>query len=144
VIDMAENLISVPWKYRAAKPGFGYAGGFQDILTAYNGLSHRGADKRYHDNQGLLDSQIYRLEELKGLLEADEDKFFKLFNIYSKDKKECFRALKEKIAEWDKTGAWVLINNAEKQNKFYEALKIFEKHAIFAEITEEVWNDILY
>ena len=140
---MAENLLSVPWTYRAAKPGFGYAGGFQDILTAYNGLNHRGADKRYHDNQGLLDSQIYRLEELKGLLEKDEDDFFKLFDIYNKDKKECFRALKDKINEWDDTGAWVLINNAEVENKFYEALKIFEKYAIFAEITEDIWNDML-
>ena len=140
---MAENLISVPWQARAAKPGFGYAGGFQDILTAYNGLSHRGADKRYHDNQGLLDSQIYRLEELKGFLEQDEDKFFELFSIYNKDKKECFKALKAKVAEWDRTGAWVLINSAEEQNKFYEALKIFEKHAIFAEITDDVWNDTL-
>lgn len=140
---MAENLISVPWRYRAAKPGFGYAGGFQDILTAYNGLSHRGADKRYHDNQALLDNQIYRLEELKGLLEQDEDKFFKLFDIYHPDKKECFRMLKQKINEWDQTGAWVLINDASMGNKFYEALKIFEKHAIFAEITEELWDEML-
>ena len=47
---MAKNLVATPWRWRAADPGFGYAGGFQDILTAYNGLNHRGADKRYHDN----------------------------------------------------------------------------------------------
>ena len=44
---MAKNLVATPWRWRAADPGFGYAGGFQDILTAYNGLNHRGADKRY-------------------------------------------------------------------------------------------------
>ena len=47
-------MINTPWKKRSADPGFGYAGGFQDILTAFNGLNHRGADKRYHDNQHLL------------------------------------------------------------------------------------------
>ena len=37
----------------------------------------------------------------------------------------------------------MLINNAEKQNKFYEALTIFERHAIATEITEESWNEML-
>ena len=58
---MAKNLIATPWQERASKPGFGYAGGFQDILTAYNGLAHRGANARYHDNQDLLQEQITHL-----------------------------------------------------------------------------------
>lgn len=51
--------------------------------------------------------------------------------------------LQNKINEWDNTGASILINNAAVGNQFYEALKIFEKHAIFAELTEEVWNDMI-
>jgi hypothetical protein len=47
---MAENLMATPWTERNAAPGFGYAGGTQDILTAYNGLNHRGANIRYADN----------------------------------------------------------------------------------------------
>ena len=66
-----------------------------------------------------------------------------MFDIYSKDKRESFRLLQNKIDEWDGTGAKILINNAEIGNQFYDALKIFEKHAIFAELTEEVWHDVL-
>ena len=140
---MAKNLVATPWRWRAADPGFGYAGGFQDILTAYNGLNHRGADKRYHDNQLLLENQIYHLEELKGLLETDEDNFFKMFGIYHQDKKECFRKLKEKIEEWDKTGAGNLINDASVGNKFYEGLRALQEEAIFAEITPDYWDLLL-
>ena len=100
---MAKNFVATPWEWRAAAPGFGYAGGFQDILTAYNGLNHRGADKRYHDNQALFDNQLSHLEELKGFLEQDEDNFFKMFGIYHKDKRECFQKLKTKVDTVEQT-----------------------------------------
>ena len=67
------NLMAIPWTERDAPPGFGYAGGFQDILTAYNGLNHRGDNVRYHDNQQLLQYQIIHLTNLKKELEEDED-----------------------------------------------------------------------
>jgi hypothetical protein len=50
---MPENLVKTPWKKRSALPGFGYAGGVQDILSAYNGLHHRKAEVRYN-NQVLM------------------------------------------------------------------------------------------
>jgi hypothetical protein len=37
----------IPWTLRNSDPGFGYAGGTQDILTAFNGLHHRNWTNRY-------------------------------------------------------------------------------------------------
>lgn len=49
------NLVGVatPWTLRNDPPGFGYAGGVQDILKAYNGLHHRTSKIRY-DSYELL------------------------------------------------------------------------------------------
>ena len=41
-------MITTPWQERSAYPGFGYAGGVQDILSAYNGLHHRTSQVRYN------------------------------------------------------------------------------------------------
>lgn len=136
--------MGVSWEYRNADPGFGYAGGFQDILTAFNGLNHRGANVRYKDNQALLEEQINHLIELKKRLEEDEGKFFQMFGIQEKNKKECFRALQRKLSEWDATGAGQLINDASIGNTFYIGLEAIKREAVHAEITQEVWDDILY
>jgi hypothetical protein len=60
----------------------------------------------------------------------------------TKTKRECFKELYERIAEWNKTDASLLLNNASVE-KFYEGLGYIERLAIAAEITEENWNYIL-
>ena len=140
---MEEDLITASWKKRNAPPGFGYAGGFQDILTAYNGLNHRGANKRYKDNQDLLQAQIDHLTALKEQLEREEDRFFDIFGIRCDDKKESFAQLKNKIKQWNSTGADKLINDARVGNDFYRILQVFRQQASFAEITDEEWNSLL-
>lgn len=140
---MAENLISIPYTERNAEPGFGYAGGFQDILTAYNGLSHRGADVRYANNQSLLNEQIVYLEQLRDQLRKDEDDFFSLFGISGNNYKERFVLLKNKIKAWDATGADCLVNESGLGNRFYKALEIFRKQAVFDEIPPDEWEYIL-
>jgi hypothetical protein len=96
--NMAENLVGVatPWTIRNASPGFGYAGGVQDILKAYNGLHHRTSKIRY-DSYEMLQEQIIYLRNLKAELEKEEDLFFDMFNIKGQNKKENFKILKEKI-----------------------------------------------
>ena len=142
---MAENLYGTPWQERSTYPGFGYAGGFQDILTAYNGLSHRGANKRYGDSQEMLAAQLTHLYTLKQELENDEDEFFGMFGINSRGtpRKESFQKLQDKVDEWDQTNAGLLINDAAIGNKFYEGLAVIQNLAIAAEITEDDWNSIL-
>jgi hypothetical protein len=49
-------------------------------------------------------------------LEEQEDKFFELFNIKGKNRKESFQKLKDKIEAWNKTGAKALINDSSKNN----------------------------
>ena len=136
------NLMSTPWTERDAAPGFGYTGGFQDILTAYNGLNHRGANVRYHDNQNLLEEQIIHLTKLKQELETDEDKFFEMFGIKGKDKKESFRLLKNKVAAWNKTKANVLLNDRTSA-EFWDTLSILQKRAAYAETSEAEWTALL-
>lgn len=140
---MTENLISIPYTERNAEPGFGYAGGFQDILTAYNGLNHRGADVRYANNQSLLNEQIIYLEQLRDQLRKDEDDFFSLFGINGNNYKERFTLLKNKIEAWDATGADCLVNESGPGNKFYKALEIFRKQAVFDEIPPDEWEYVL-
>lgn len=143
---MAENLLNTsrtPWQQRAADPGFGYAGGFQNILTAYNGLNHRGANKRYKDNQELFKQQIEHLRELKQVLEEDEDEFFELFGINEKNKRNSFIKLKEKINTWYSYNTDRLITDANKNNEFYKGLRAIQNLAIAAEITEEEWESTL-
>lgn len=139
---MPENLVKTPWEERSALPGFGYAGGVQDILSAYNGLHHRTSKIRY-DSYEMLKEQITYLYSLKAELEKEEDLFFDMFNIRGKDKKENFRLLKEKIKQWNKTGAKCLINDNSVGNKFYTGLQELKRYAVAAEITPQTWNDIL-
>ena len=142
---MAENLMKrmVPYEERKADPGFGYAGGFQDILTAYNGLNHRGANVRYHDNQQLLQDQITHLTNLKKELEEDEDEFFSMFGIRGNNKKESFTKLQNKLEEWDATRAVGFINDSSVGNEFYKALQIAKKWAVFSEIPQQDWDMML-
>lgn len=135
--------MATPWTERNAQPGFGYAGGFQDILTAFNGLNHRGANVRYHDNQALLEEQIQHLESLKKQLEKDEEDFFRMFGIYHKDKKISFQLLKNKIDTWNATGAGQLINDAAVGNTFYVGLEAIRKEAVRAEISPDDWEALL-
>ena len=149
---MAENLLSkspnnrihTPLDERNAAPGFGYAGGFQDILSAYNGLHHRGAKKRWKDNQNLFKEQIEHLTNLKQILEDQEDAFFDLFGIRAEGmtRRDCFKELYGRINEWNDTYASRLLNDASVK-EFYEGLGYIERLAIAAEITEENWNYIL-
>ena len=135
---MAENLMKTPWEERNAAPGFGYAGGTQDILTAYNGLNHRTSQIRYKNNQPLLKHLI----ELKQELEQDEDKFFKMFGIIDKDKKKCFNILKQKVKDWDNTGAKALINDRTVA-EFWNIISIIQRQAAFAETPEAEWSALL-
>lgn len=139
-----DNLVGVatPWTLRNDPPGFGYAGGVQDILKAYNGLHHRTSKIRY-DSYELLQEQITYLRSLKEELEKEEDLFFDMFNIRGKDKKENFRLLKEKIRQWNETGAKCLINDNSVGNEFYIGLQELKQYAVAAEITEQDWDSIL-
>lgn len=137
------NLVSTPWDQRNAKPGFGYAGGTQNILTAFNGLLHRGANVRYANSQILLQEQLQDLYRLKEALEKEEDAFFRLFGIDKVNKVESFLVLKEKIEAWNETGAWKLINDSSINNEFYRGLEVLRREAVFAEITPEDWDNIL-
>lgn len=141
---MAENLIRVatPWTIRNASPGFGYAGGVQDILKAYNGLHHRTSKIRY-DSYEMLQEQIIYLRNLKAELEKEEDLFFDMFNIKGQNKKENFKILKDKIQQWNNTGAKYLINDNSVGNKFYTGLQELKRYAVAAEITPTDWDDIL-
>jgi hypothetical protein len=50
LLNIPKQTVAAPlihWTNRTADPGFGYAGGTQDILTAFNGLHHRSWTKRY-------------------------------------------------------------------------------------------------
>lgn len=140
---MAENMVKVPWDQRNAAPGFGYAGGTRNILSAFNGLHHRGANKRYKDNQVLLQEQITYLRQLKEKLEIEEDAFFAMFGIKGKNKKESFEKLKKKIDNWNDTNAINLINDSSKGNMFWKGLSAVQRAAIFSEMPEEDWDDIL-
>lgn len=137
---MADNLVS--WEKRNAAPGFGYAGGTQDILSAYNGLNHRKSDVRYADNQPLLKDQIKDLYRLKTDLESEENKFFELFGFRNLDRKTCFRLLRDKIKQWNATKAENLLNNATNK-EFWDILANMEKEAIFMEMNDNDWDDIL-
>lgn len=141
---MADNLVGVntPWTMRNAYPGFGYAGGVQDILTAYNGLHHRTSKIRYNSFE-LLEAQIVYLQQLKLELEKQEDEFFSMFDLQGKDKKESFKRLQNKIQQWNDTGAGYLINDASVGNQFYIGLQELKKYAVAAEITAETWEGIL-
>lgn len=140
---MADNLIGVntPWTLRSDPPGFGYAGGVQDILKAYNGLHHRTSKIRY-DSFDLLEEQITYLHQLKTALETEEDHFFEMFNIEGKNKKENFTILKNKIEQWNDTRADCLLNDAY-AGDFYIGLQALKRYAVAAEITPEIWNDLL-
>ena len=141
---MAKNLVIRPWTERNAPPGFGYAGGTQDILTAYNGLNHRGANIRYAESQSLLQEQLDNLYKLKQTLIEQEEEFFELFGIRDKeDRKNSFTILKDKINEWNATGAANLINDASKDNIFYKGLGAIKQLAIEAELKEEDWVDLI-
>lgn len=141
---MAKNLVVRPREERDAPPGFGYAGGTQDILTAYNGLNHRGANIRYAKSQPLLQEQLDNLYKLKQTLIKQEEKFFDLFGIKDeKDRKNSFIKLKDKIKEWNDTGAANLINDASKNNIFYKGLGAIKQLAIEAELEEEDWNGLI-
>jgi hypothetical protein len=136
-------MINTPWKQRSADPGFGYAGGFQDILTAFNGLNHRGAETRYHDNQHLFVEQIGHLTKLKQDLLKDEKNFFELFGIKGEDTRKSFQNLKDKIDEWNKTGAWKLINDNKPRNEFYKGLQLLKHSAILDELDDATWQEML-
>ena len=140
---MAENLIATHWEDRNAQPGFGYAGGVQDILTAYNGLHHRGANNRYAEVQSLMEEQIQYLLDLKHTLQQQEEEFFTIFGLNGDKKSDSFKILKGKIEEWNATGAEALINDASRGNKFYSGLAIAKKFAVFAEIPEEKWDALI-
>lgn len=132
-----------PYEERNAKPGFGYAGGFQDILTAYNGLNHRGANVRYKDNQALFAEQIAHLTELKYKLEMTEQAFFKMFGIYCKnDPKQSFRLLQEKIQSWNSTNAGRLINDASKENEFYKGVQAIQSYLLLNKIPQKKWDEV--
>lgn len=137
---MAENLVS--WEKRNAAPGFGYAGGTQDILSAYNGLNHRKSNVRYADNQPLLQEQIKDLYKLKANLENEENEFFKLFGFVNQDRKTCFRLLREKIRDWNATKAVNLLNNATNK-EFWDILTNIEREALFMEMNDEDWEEVL-
>ena len=140
---MPENLVKTPWEERSALPGFGYAGGVQDILSAYNGLHHRKAEVRYN-NQVLMQQQIAYLQELKAVLETQENEFFDMFGLQGKNKKEKFLALKERIRAWDATGAGALITDSSVGNQFWTGLSILRKEAVRAEISQEDWENMLH
>lgn len=141
---MANNLVAESWKKRNADPGFGYAGGTQNILTAYNGLNHRGANIRYAAEQPLLQQQLDYLYKLKQILIEQEEEFFELFGIKGeKNRKESFQKLKDKIKAWNGTGAENLINDASKNNIFYKGLGAIKQLAIEAELNEENLDDLL-
>ena len=137
---MAENYVS--WEKRNAAPGFGYAGGTQDILSAYNGLNHRKSDVRYADNQPLLKEQIKDLYQLKKDLEREEREFFELFGYVNQDRKTCFRLLRDKVKQWNATKAENLLNNATNK-EFWDILVNIEKQAFFMEMNNDDWQDIL-
>ena len=141
---MADNLMAKDYTKRNANPGFGYAGGTQDILTAYNGLNHRGASIRYSVEQNLLQQQLEHLYELKRILIQQEDDFFELFGIRDeKSRKNSFKILKDKIESWNATGAVNLINDASKNNIFYKGLGAIKQLAIEAELNEEDWDGLI-
>ena len=133
---------TTPWQERNAYPGFGYAGGVQDILSAYNGLHHRTSQVRY-DTFDLLEQQIVYLQQLKATLELQEDEFFDMFNIQGQNKKENFKILNNKIQDWNSTGAQCLINDASVGNQFYIGLQELKRYAVAAEITQNDWEAIL-
>lgn len=135
-------MAGTPYELRAAYPGFGYAGGVQDILTAYNGLHHRTSQIRYNSFE-LLEEQVVYLQQLKIELERQEDEFFSMFNIQGQNKKESFKLLNNKIQNWNSTGAWCLINDASVGNQFYIGLQELKRYAIAAEITQNDWDTIL-
>lgn len=137
------NLVATPWEERNINPGFGYAGGFDNILSAFNGLTHRTAKKRYGTHQPLFEEQIEHLKTLKEELEVDEENFFKMFGIYNKDKSICFKQLQDKIDKWNATGAWKLITDASVGNEFYIGLDLIKRQAVFAEISDEEWETLL-
>lgn len=139
---MEKNLVATPWQQRSAYPGFGYAGGVQDILSAYNGLHHRTSKIRY-DSFELLEAQVIYLQQLKEELERQEDEFFSMFGIQGKNKKENFRLLQNKIQEWNSTRADCLINDASVGNQFYIGLQELKRYAVAAEITPNTWDEIL-
>ena len=141
---MVDNLMATDYTKRNANPGFGYAGGTQDILTAYNGLNHRGANIRYSAEQNLLQQQLEHLYELKQILIQQEDDFFELFGIRDeKSRKNSFKLLKDKIERWNATGAVNLINDASKNNIFYKGLGAIKQLAIEAELNEEDWDGLI-
>ena len=137
------NLISTPYEDRNAFPGFGYAGGVSDILSAYNGLHHRTSKKRYGSFQPIFEEQVQYLEQLKSVLIEEENKFFDMFGIQGKTQKEKFITLKQRIEDWNRTGAWKLINDNSFGNEFYRGLQILKTMAVNAEITEDNWSDML-
>jgi hypothetical protein len=106
-------------------------------------LHHRGANKRYKDNQVLLQEQITYLRQLKEELEKEEDAFFTMFGIRGENKKESFEKLKNKIEKWNDTNAINLINDSSKGNMFWKGLSAVQRAAIFSEMPEEDWDDIL-
>lgn len=134
--------MGVSWEYRNAAPGFGYAGGFSDILSSFNGLNHRGANVRYASSQPLLQEQMTHLYQLKEALEKEEDEFFRIFGIFGKDKKECFRILKEKVKTWDATGAGIMVNDRF-CGAFYAGINEIQREAVAAEISMDEWDNIL-
>jgi hypothetical protein len=87
------------------------------------------------------------LKDLKTALEQEEDEFFRMFGIVGKDKKDCFKTLKQRLDDWNKAGAEVFINiaktNNPKDNPFYGIVEYLQKKAILVSFSDKHWNEVL-